>query len=623
EHGSDRLFIAANTASGCVLLRTANHPVDDVIQEPTFGNPPYEPALPPLNAVAHDVATAGSEGVWVLTDGGVQYADVKAGTWRSVTDAKPAAARRFLHKEAGCAWYADAEGQVWQLAEGTAKKAALRLSGVLQTVGGARKPDAVPVVDAEGCVTLLDLQNGTVRQAGRSPLPRVQVLCVVPDGRIFGLCGDGIGAFFRMDPRPGLPMLSEKLSRGFWVDAQVFPIKDEEDRVRFVVVFLQDKTVQKELEQVLSAAHKMEMIGTLAGGVAHDVNDILAGIMGYASLLAGPVVPDDERRDVVARLLEVTRRGAELTRHMLTVARKSIPDRQMVDLVALVDALAQQQGPLFSPLHRIECRHQGPLPVTAIDRLQIERVILNLVQNAADAMPEGGTITLATTCETVDAWSSGRLPDMPSGNYVMVSVSDHGIGMSIENQGRIFEPFFSTKGVDGRVGLGLAIAYGIVKSHQGFITLQSAPGLGSTFSVWLPVEAADDLNRVAGDGQEPANEMPAMTILVVDDDPMVREVLGRMVRAMGHEGILVDGAEAALVALEQDGPKIDLVMSDVLMPGLSGLDLIEVLRRAWPTMPVLLCTGAEAPEMHQKLRHWRGVTLLPKPFAAETLRRSL
>lgn len=203
EHGSDRLFIAANTASGCVLLRTANHPVDDVIQEPTFGNPPYEPALPALAATAYDVATAGSEGVWVLTDGGVQYADLKTGTWKSVVDAKSAAARRFLYKEAGCAWYADAEGQVWQLMHDTTKRTALKLSGTLQTIGGARKPDAVPVVDAEGCVRLLDLKNERSLQAGRSPLPRVQVLCTVPDGRIFGLCGDGIGAFFRMDPQAG------------------------------------------------------------------------------------------------------------------------------------------------------------------------------------------------------------------------------------------------------------------------------------------------------------------------------------------------------------------------------------------------------------------------------------
>lgn len=203
EHGADRLLIAANTASGCVLLRTANHPPDDVIQEPTFGNPPYEPALPALNTTAHDVATAGPDAVWVLTDGGVQRADVKTGTWKSVLEAEPTPARRFLYKDAGRVWYADAEGRVWQLAEAEAKRTALKLSNALQTVGGARGLEAVPVVDGNGAVTLLDLLNGTSRSAGQSPLPRVQALCAVPDGRIFGLCGDGIGAFFRIEPKAG------------------------------------------------------------------------------------------------------------------------------------------------------------------------------------------------------------------------------------------------------------------------------------------------------------------------------------------------------------------------------------------------------------------------------------
>jgi hypothetical protein len=201
EHGSDRLFIAANTASGCVLLRTSNHPVDDVIQEPTFGNPPYEPALPALNATAHDVAAAGPDAVWVLTDDGIQRADVKAGTWKRVVDAKPATARRFLYRDAERVWYADANGQVWQLAQAEVKRTGLKLTGVLQTVGGARGLEAVPVVDGDGAVALLDLLHGTSRPAGQSPLPRVQALCAVRDGRIFGLCGDGIGAFFRVDPK--------------------------------------------------------------------------------------------------------------------------------------------------------------------------------------------------------------------------------------------------------------------------------------------------------------------------------------------------------------------------------------------------------------------------------------
>lgn len=203
ERGADRLIIAANTASGCVLLSQVNDVTDDVIQEPTFWHRPYEVVFKTAGVTAHDVAVAGADAAWVLTDGGAWHADLKAGVWNAVVEREPARARRFLHKDVDRAWYADAQGQVWLLAEASAKRTALTFAGVLQTVGGACSASAVPVVDANGSVVLLDLLRGTSQSAGRLPLPRVQALCAVPDGRIFGLCGDGIGVFFRMDPQAG------------------------------------------------------------------------------------------------------------------------------------------------------------------------------------------------------------------------------------------------------------------------------------------------------------------------------------------------------------------------------------------------------------------------------------
>ena len=201
EQGRDRLFVAANTSAGCLLMSTINHATDDVIQEPSFWSPPCKQVVPPLQETARDLCILGSDKIAVLMDHGVHIADLKADAWTTTDAPAPAEPRRFLFTEKDQAWYADAESRIWQLTELEARRTALKLPGKLQTIGGARNPDAVPVVTADGTILLLDLVSGSSKPAGHSPLPRVQILCIVPDGRIFGLCGDGIGAFFCIDPQ--------------------------------------------------------------------------------------------------------------------------------------------------------------------------------------------------------------------------------------------------------------------------------------------------------------------------------------------------------------------------------------------------------------------------------------
>jgi len=216
------------------------------------------------------------------------------------------------------------------------------------------------------------------------------------------------------------------------------------------------------------------------------------------------------------------------------------------------------------------------------------------------------------------------MPGISPGDYVVLSVCDHGVGMNVDNVGRIFEPFFSTKGMDGGVGMGLAIVYGIVKSHHGYVHVDTSPGNGSCFSVFLSKsvvvkteDSSDYADEVVHGPSHP------LSVLVVDDDPQVRQVLGKMVRAIGHDCAEADGMDTAMTRLGDQTALVDLVVSDVLMPHGSGFELVEAVRRQWPALPVLLCTGVEAPEMHQRLRNWSGVNLLPKPFTIEALRNAI
>lgn len=424
--------------------------------------------------------------------------------------------------------------------------------------------------------------------------------------------------FYQVKPPPGVAPLTEKLAKGFWINARAFPIKDPDGRVKYVVIMNEDVTARKELEVLLVQAQKMETIGTLAGGLAHDFNNILSGVVGYASLLAARLPQGSEDHEAARTILEAADRATALTNHLLTIARKTLPNFVPLRLQEVLPRTVAFLSRTIGPSHPIRLRMEDDLFEVEADRPQIEQVITNLCLNARDAMPGGGPIVIEAR-NAVFREGECPLPTMPAGEYVVLSVRDSGVGMSPDVLNRIFEPFFTTKELGRGTGLGLAVAYGIVKSHRGFIRATSVVGEGSEFLVYLP--------RSRG-GKERLSEKPegvvkpALTssfqILVVDDDPMVRRVLCDMLIQLGHQPVGVDGVRSALEVLMKDWDRYDLLVVDVLMPERDGFVLIDAVRSVGAEIPVLLCTGFSSPEIHERAKTLPGVTILAKPFNMKT-----
>jgi PAS domain S-box-containing protein len=371
-----------------------------------------------------------------------------------------------------------------------------------------------------------------------------------------------------------------------------------------------DLTDRKRLEEQLLHAQKMESIGRLAGGVAHDFNNVLTAIIGSVELAEARVEPRHAVQGELTQIRSAAERAADLTRQLLTFARRQIIEPRDVDLNAIIAGVEPMLRRLIGENVRLTIRATADLGSVRADRGQIEQVLMNLSVNARDAMPHGGTLTLATA--NVDVPAAGDDSEPPPGRYVRLEASDDGVGMDETVRARIFEPFFTTKGIGAGTGLGLATVYGIVRQSDGFITVSSSPGQGTSFRIYLPrsesTPAAETL-RPTGETRRGTE-----TILLVEDEPMVRGIAVASLRSAGYTVLAAcDGEQALRIATAHEG-EIQLLLSDVVLPRMSGPQLASRLTESRPGMGLLFVSGYTDDTIvrHGVLEH--GVNLLHKPY---------
>ncbi|OPY79323.1 MAG: Blue-light-activated protein [Syntrophorhabdus sp. PtaU1.Bin153] len=369
-----------------------------------------------------------------------------------------------------------------------------------------------------------------------------------------------------------------------WADMNAVSI-DWGGRPAFLV-FLRDVTEKKLMEAELIQAQKMEAIGTLAGGIAHDFNNLLMGVIGYTSLILlerDEADPDYEKLKNIEKLVQS---GADLTKQLLGFARGGKYEVKPTDLNNLIQKSSEMFGRTRQEI-TIHRKYEKDLHPADVDRGQIEQVLLNLYVNAWQAMPGGGDLYLETKNVILDT-AHTKLHSLMPGPYVKISVTDTGTGMDQATQQRIFDPFFTTKEMGRGTGLGLASAYGIIKNHGGMINVESEPGRGSTFSIYLP----------ASHGQVQVEKVQRVeivrstdTVLLVDDQEMILGVGGEMLKALGYEVFTAQGGEEALAIYREKGDRIDVVILDMIMPRMSGGETYDRLKAVNPDVTVILSSG--------------------------------
>jgi two-component system cell cycle sensor histidine kinase/response regulator CckA len=347
-----------------------------------------------------------------------------------------------------------------------------------------------------------------------------------------------------------------------------------------------DITENKKLETLFLQAQKMEAIGTLAGGIAHDFNNLLMGIQGHASLILFDLKPDHPYYTKLKHIENIVRSGAELTRQLLGFARRGKYEVQATNLNVILENTSSMFGRTKREI-TIHRKFQEDLWITEVDRGQIEQVLLNIYVNAWQSMPGGGEIFLETRNVVVDESYDKQYAVKP-GKYVKMSIIDTGVGMDEKTRERIFEPFFTTKEMGRGTGLGLASVYGIIKGHGGFINVYSEKGLGTTFGIYLPIS----------EKEVPAEKPPVReilkgneTILLVDDEDMIINVSREILEALGYNVIVAKNGEAAVEIYREKKDKIDLVILDMIMPGMGGAEVFDILRTINPRIKVILSSG--------------------------------
>ncbi len=399
------------------------------------------------------------------------------------------------------------------------------------------------------------------------------------------------------------------------------PLMDDQGKARYLLGIAEDITEKKQLEEKLLQSQKMEAIGQLAGGVAHDFNNILMVIMGYGSMLRNDPALASENREQVERIMEAADKAAQLTAGLLTFSRKQVIKTQTVDLNEVIRRVEKFLSRIIGEDVQLKAQlPEHPLPVE-MDSNQIEQVLVNLATNARDAMPRGGLLTVATSLQRIDQGFVDANDAGSPGPYAVVSISDTGMGMDEATRRRIFEPFFTTKELGKGTGLGMSIVYGIVNQHGGFINVYSEPGLGTTFRIYLPLspsafeaaEALRELERPRG-GSE--------TILVVEDEANLRTLLEQVLSGAGYRVLLAENGSVAVDTFARHEGEIALILMDMVMPGMSGKEACGAIRRLDPSARVLYTSGYTMDIIKSRDLLEEGTELMTKPVRpAELLRK--
>ncbi|MBI2614851.1 MAG: response regulator [Gemmatimonadetes bacterium] len=386
-------------------------------------------------------------------------------------------------------------------------------------------------------------------------------------------------------------------------------------------MIVEDITERRRLEAQLRQAQKMEAIGRLAGGVAHDFNNILTAILGVSDLLLQDLGPDDPRRTDILEIHDAGKRAAALTRQLLAFSRQQrlIPER--LDLNALVTNAERLLRRVIGEDIQVKTALDPALGSVEADPGQLEQVLLNLAVNARDAMPNGGALTISTANVELDKTYGEQHFEVRAGSYVMLAVTDTGVGMDRDTQAHLFEPLFTTKEAGKGTGLGLATVYGIVKQSGGYIWVYSEPGEGSTLKIYLPRIDGEAVPRSA----EPDQAVRGGTevILLVEDEEPVRRLAQRVLEGVGYTVLGASNGEEARAIFGQREADIALVVTDLVMPRMGGHLLYETLRDEGKTVKCLFVSGYSEREGHERRVLEGESPFLPKPWTVESLLRKV
>nr|WP_260395029.1 response regulator [Sphingobium lignivorans] len=387
-----------------------------------------------------------------------------------------------------------------------------------------------------------------------------------------------------------------------------------------VLLSLKDNSEETRLKRQVAQQTKMQAVGQLAGGVAHDFNNILTAIIGHCDLMLMRHTPGDSDYDDIQQVKANSNRAASLTRQLLAFSRQQTLRPQVLQLPDVVSEVSSLLKRLLGENIKLEVYHGRGLGTVRADPGQLEQVIVNLVVNARDAMPDGGTVTVRTFAVSAQDVRDLKNEIMPIGDYTGLSVGDTGVGIAPDLLGKIFEPFYTTKPVGRGTGLGLSTVYGIIKQSGGFIFPESQLGEGTVFKIYLPVHAtsAEVGGSTAVTRKRPATETWGTgTILLVEDEDMVRSVAERALTRQGYTVVSASDGEQGLARLAQT-EKVDLLISDVVMPGMDGPAMVRAARASYPDIPVLFMSGY-AEEQLRKSIDIDNVAFLPKPFSVSQL----
>ena len=487
-------------------------------------------------------------------------------------------------------------------------------------------PDAMVVVNGAGEIVLLNLQAEKQFGYHRDELVGQPVKNIIPEGFAERLIAD--------DLRSAADALAQQIGTGIELvgrrkDGTEFPIEimlsplESADGI-LVTAAIRNISVRKEAESQLLQAQKLESIGRLAGGIAHDFNNMLFVIHGYAELLTDDLASTNRARlDPDSALLSVNaisqaaERAATLTAQLLAFSRQQVISPSVLDLNAAIDGLEPMVRQLIGENMRLVVKLDHDAGYIRGDAGQLDQILVNLVVNARDAMPDGGTVTIETENVLVDEPYAIAHFDVRPGPYVLLSVTDTGVGMDRVTREHIFEPFFTTKELGKGTGLGLATTYGIVRQAGGHIWVYSEPGIGSSFKLHFPrVDAAvtTELPTIAA---TPA--VGAGTVLVVEDERVVRDMTTQLLTRSGYEVIAVAGGAEAMIRLVGLDEPIDVLITDVVMPNMSGIELAEWTMDRYPYVGVVLLSGYTAETLNLERVTARGATFVPKPVTSGQL----